>query len=62
VVGSRNTGSTMGYDRHPEHGPWILAKPVMALHRDDVEISAGDVLDLDTAHRRINVTSAAGHR
>jgi hypothetical protein len=61
VVGSRNTGSTMGYDRHPEHGPWILAKPVMALHRDDVEISAGDV-DLDTAHRRINVTSAAARR
>jgi hypothetical protein len=55
VVGPRGVGSTMGYDRNPEHGPWILARPIIALHRDDVEVSADDLQDVDTAHRRISV-------
>lgn len=56
VVGPRATGSTLGYDRHPEHGPWLLRAGVLALHRHDVHISAADIAELDTAHRRMTTT------
>lgn len=53
VVGPRDTGSTMGYDRHPEHGPWLLRAGFLALHRHDVQVSASDVVELDAVHRWI---------
>jgi hypothetical protein len=62
VVGPRNTGSTMGYDRHPEHGPWLLRVGVLALHRHDTHVPAVDVGDLDVVHQTLTVRRlSAGH-
>jgi hypothetical protein len=58
VVGPRATGSTMGYDRHPEHGPWLLRAGILALHRRDVELSASDVEEVDLVHRRVTTRRA----
>ncbi|MFL6098490.1 MAG: hypothetical protein ACJ71T_00870, partial [Actinomycetales bacterium] len=55
VIGPRNAGSTLGYDRHPEHGPRLLRAGILALHRHDVTIAAADVTELDPVHRRITV-------
>lgn len=57
-VGPRNTGSTFGYDRTPEHGPWMLRAPLLALHRRDVRISHRDTTQLDIGHRRLITRSA----
>lgn len=53
VVGPRAAGSTFGYDRHPEHGPWVLRALIRSLHRHDVEVRSEQVEDLDLIHRRI---------
>jgi hypothetical protein len=55
VVGPRDTGSTFGYDRHPETGPWILRALIGLLHRRDEEIRTHDVLELDPIGRRLVV-------
>jgi hypothetical protein len=55
VVGPRDTGSTFGYDRHPEHGPWILRALLRPMHRHDVEVRREDVLELDPVARRLVV-------
>jgi sporulation protein YlmC with PRC-barrel domain len=53
IVGPQHTGSTFGYDRHPEHGPWLLRAGVLALHRRDVQVSAHHVTELDIAQRTL---------
>jgi sporulation protein YlmC with PRC-barrel domain len=58
VVGPRAIGSTMGYDRYPEHGPWLLRAGILALHRRDVEVAASDVGEVDRVHRQITTRSA----
>jgi sporulation protein YlmC with PRC-barrel domain len=55
VIGPRATGSTMGYDRHPEHGPGLLRAVVRALHRHDVRVSVSDVLEIDHVQRTISL-------
>jgi hypothetical protein len=56
VVGPRATGSTFGYDRHPEHGPWLLKAVVRFLHRHDVEVRPEHIRELDLLHGRIEVS------
>jgi hypothetical protein len=55
VVGPRAAGSTFGYDRHPENGPWLLRALIRSLHRHDVEIRSEQVEELDLVHRHLTV-------
>jgi hypothetical protein len=57
VIGPRATGSTMGYYRHPEHGPLILRALIRRLHRNDTRVEARDVHSFDIAQRRMSVHS-----
>jgi sporulation protein YlmC with PRC-barrel domain len=55
VIGPRATGSTMGYDRHPEHGPLIIRALIRGLHRNDARVEASDVTTFDIVQRRLIV-------
>jgi hypothetical protein len=34
LISTRHTGATLGYDRRPRQGPWIIRAAVRRLHRD----------------------------
>ena len=55
VIGQRGSGSTFGYDQHPEHGPFVVRALIHRLHRKDTRVEAGDVQSLDIAQRRMTV-------
>jgi sporulation protein YlmC with PRC-barrel domain len=55
VIGPRASGSTLGYDQHPEHGPYVIRALVRGLHRKDRRVDARDVHSLDIAQRRLDV-------
>lgn len=56
VIGPRDTGSTLGYDRHPEHGPLILRAMIRALHRHDLRVSVAELQEIDHVHRTISLS------
>jgi sporulation protein YlmC with PRC-barrel domain len=55
VIGPRATGSSLGYDRHPEHGPSLVRAVVGALHRHDLHVSVADLLEIDHVHATISL-------
>jgi sporulation protein YlmC with PRC-barrel domain len=57
VVSRRPVGSTLGYDRRAEQGPWLVGALVRALHRHDTLVPWTSVTDVDWKSGRIVVTS-----
>jgi hypothetical protein len=58
VAGGRRSGSTFGYDRHPEHGPWLLRAAMLAWHRHDTRIAQQDLQAFDHVNRRVTARGA----
>ena len=58
VAGRRRSGSTFGYDRHPEHGPWLLRAAMLAWHRHDSRIDQQDLQAFDHVNRQVTARGA----
>jgi len=58
LYGPRRLGAEMGYTTQPDQGPWIIAAPLRAWHRDD-RLAPMDVIDIDWTTRIVTVTNAA---
>lgn len=56
LYGRRRLGAEMGYTTQPDQGPWIIAAPLRAWHRDD-RIAPLDDLDIDWNEKIVTVTN-----
>ncbi len=56
LYGARRLGAEMGYTTQPDQGPWIVAAPLRAWHRDD-RIAPLNDLDIDWTTRTVTVTN-----
>jgi sporulation protein YlmC with PRC-barrel domain len=57
--GRRQIGAEMGYRTDPTQGPWIVAAPLRAYHRDDRVVPIDRVDRIDWATRTIHVRGTA---
>jgi len=57
VVDGRHAGSMLGYDRRRDQGPWLVRRPVRALHRHAgyAPWSAVEAVDLDAGEIRTSL-------
>ena len=46
IVGQRNTGALLGYDRNTTRGPWPLRALVRWLHRNAAYVEWDDIVDV----------------
>jgi hypothetical protein len=51
LVSGRHVGSTLGYDRRPDQGPWLIRLVVRWLHRDARVIAWTDLVEENGAVR-----------
>jgi hypothetical protein len=47
LVSARHTGATLGYDRRPRQGPWLIRAAVRWLHRDLRVVPWSAIVDRD---------------
>lgn len=60
--GRRRIGAEMGYRTDPSQGPWIIAAPLRAYHRDDRVVPVDRVERIDWAARTVHVRGTASLR
>jgi sporulation protein YlmC with PRC-barrel domain len=57
VVGSRNTGAFLGYDRQDEQGPWLVRTIVQRIHRDSGYLPWDQVREVDWSAGVVQATA-----
>ncbi len=55
VVGKPRPGTLLGYDRHPEQGPWMIRTVVRFLHRHTGYLAWDDIDHVDWDAREVHV-------
>jgi hypothetical protein len=55
VVGRGRPGANLGYDRHPEQGPWLLGRAARWLHRHSARVEWAAVQRIDWNARRVDL-------
>jgi sporulation protein YlmC with PRC-barrel domain len=58
LVGRGGPGSTLGYDRRADQGPWVVNRAVRWLHRHSGYIDWADVAEIDWDAHLITVSTA----
>jgi sporulation protein YlmC with PRC-barrel domain len=58
VIGRGRPGANLGYDRHPDQGPWVVSRVVRWLHRHSTSVEWTAVRWIDWAARRVEVAPA----
>lgn len=53
VIGRGRPGANLGYDRHPDQGPWPLNQVFRWLHRHTRVVPLAEVEDIDLDARRV---------
>jgi sporulation protein YlmC with PRC-barrel domain len=53
IVSKRHAGSLFGYERDITHGPWLVRRLALWLHREAFLLPWGDVSDVDDSAKRI---------
>lgn len=57
VVGKMRPGTLLGYDRHPDQGPWLIRAIVRRIHRHTGYLRWDDVARIDWADQTIHVST-----
>ena len=58
VIGRGRPGANLGYDRHPDQGPWLVSRAVRWLHRHSAPVEWGAVRRIDWANRQVEIDPA----
>ena len=58
VVGPRRPGRNLGYDRHPDQGPWVLNRLVHHLQRHSRYVPVHDIGAIDWIERELRLVAA----
>lgn len=61
VVGRMRPGTLLGYDRHPEQGPWLIRRVVRFLHRHSGYVDWDDVERVDWDSGMIHLRISQPH-
>jgi hypothetical protein len=62
VFGRRRLGGELGYRTLTDQGPWLLARAFRRWHRDDREVSWGEVAGVDWDGHRLTLRGRGGWR
>lgn len=58
VIGRGRPGANLGYDRHPDQGPWLVSRAVRWLHRHSAPVEWSAVRRIDWANRQVEIDPA----